>query len=332
MKKWFSIFLVFLFVLCIVGCEGTESPATGGEAAATSFPAGKTIKIICPYSAGGTTDLLARALGAKIGEILGCPVVVEDLPGGGGAVGMNACKSAKADGYTIIQTSGGACTLTPQHNDVGYTIDDFVSVCRTASIPNVLYVNADSGIKSLQELFEYCKANPGTTVGVSTYGLSQHMTMEGLAMQLNMPGLFNIVNFDGGADVVASVLGGQIIAGMNVQSEVASHIQAGTFIGLATTNAEPTDVLPDVPSFVSQGLDVNDLVWYNMAAPAGTPEEIIKILDDAFAQALSDPEIIKQMDNIGMPIAYLNHVEMDNLWRTDWDRNGEIIKALKAGN
>lgn len=341
MKKLFALLLTLAMVLSLTACSGakteeskneepvkTETPAE--EDTGPAFPNGKTIKFVCSYSAGGAADLLTRCVAEKVGQILNCATVVEDVTGGSGAVSCNAVLSADADGCTVLSTASGAITIAPWNADVGYTNESFDGVCQSTSMPLVLTVNPESGITTLDEFIEYAKNNSGaTTVAAATWGQSQHISMMTLGKALGDTSLFTIVNFDGGADGRAALLGNQLDASMNVESEVVSYINDGSLVALATTATERSEFLPDVPTFTELGYpDVNISARYFFAVPAEVDDEIVEILDNAIYEALQDEGVKEQLLNLNFLVNYESHDELDAGLANDTAVCGDIINNL----
>lgn len=348
MKKLYALLLVLAMLLSITACgtsgstsgtsdsAGASQPANPAETQkpadtpAPNFPDGKTIKFVCSYSAGGAADLLTRCVAEKVGQILDCPTVVEDVTGGSGAVSCSAVLSAAADGCTVLSTASGAITIAPWNADVGYTNESFDGVCQSTAMPLVLTVNPQSGITTLDEFIEYARNNSGaTTVAAATWGQSQHISMMTLGKALGDTSLFTIVNFDGGADGRAALLGSQLDASMNVESEVVSYINDGSLIALATTATERSEFLPDVPTFTELGYpDVNISARYFFAVPAEVDDAVVEILDAAIYKALQDDGVQEQLRNLSFLVNYVNHSDLDDALATDTAVCGDIINNL----
>jgi len=301
--------------------------------AVEGYPSGP-VRMIVPFVAGGATDLLARIVAPELSSRLGgASVFVENMGGGGGAIGVNAMIAARPDGHTILMTSSGPVIFTPHHSDVGYTNQEFAPVAVIAVIPNILNVHADSGITDLNGFLELARSNKAagipTLVAGSGFGISQHITMERFAMMLDEPGLFTVLTYDGGAESRAALMGQQVHAAMSVTSEVVPNIQQGEFVPIAIATNERFPMLPDVPTFREQGWDVISEVWYGVAAPAGTPQDIVVHLSNLFQEIMEIPEIIEQCERIGLPVVFIPHDELYRQWMSDFEITGEIIQAIR---
>lgn len=329
MKKFFAV-VVISALLFMPGCTSQTGAGneTGNETAAADFPK-STITIIVPYSAGGGTDLMSRLFAPKLEEILGVSIVVENLPGGSGAIGMAELIRSKADGYTIGVTAAGPVVITPLTSDVGYSIDNFTAVCQITDNPNVFCVHKDSGITSFEDFLAKAKENPGKmTYGTCGAGLTQNIFFEGFMNANDMKGLLTHVPFDGGAASVTALLGKQVDSILNASPEVVSYIQSGEFIPLAQTTARRIDKLADVPTLNDLGYEEAGGVWYGYVAPAGTPEEVISILDDAFNEAMKDEKVLEGLQNLNNEIFYLDHKDFQQLLGKEFAAYSEIIKGM----
>ncbi len=318
MRKLYGTLAAAFLVLCL--------PALALGAA--GWPK-STIKIIVPYTAGGGADLMSRALAPELSKILGVSVVVEDVPGGGGGIAMAKLMRSKPDGYTIIHTTVGAATLTPNSSDVGYTDKEFAPIAQVADVPNVIAVHKDSGIKTLKELFEKAEKE-NLTYSTSGAGLTQNVQMEALFLSINKPGLLTHVPFGGGSQAMAALLGKQVDCGVAIVPEPLPHIQNGTFTALAITSSERDPALPDVPTMKELGYSLEGGVWYGFAAPAKTPGDVIARLEAAFAQAAKEPAIIETFRKLGNPVRFLGSKEFAAKWKNDFETNKKVLEAMKA--
>jgi tripartite-type tricarboxylate transporter receptor subunit TctC len=324
----FTLVLAVVFVLSLLtGCGG----GSGDKAAPkeVTWPQ-KPVTIIVPYAAGGGADLMARALSTPLEKELGKAFVVSNKPGGSGAIGMSELARSKADGYTVILTSVGACTLTPNNSNVGYTNKEFAPVAQIADIPIVVAVHKDSPIKSLKELFAAGEKTPGKlTYGTAGAGLIQNVSMEGLLLNMNKRGLFSHVPFNGGAEAVSALLGKQTDFAVAIATEIIPQFKSGEFRALAISSAKRYELMPDVPTFKELGYDLQVGVWYGFAAPAGTPEAVIKKLEAALSKATKDPAVVQTFKKINQPIIFLDSSSFKTKWMKDFDTNKKVLAELK---
>lgn len=316
MKKIVAALLALTFLMSFT--------ATAGD-----YPT-RTIKIVVPFSAGGGTDLMARAIAPELSERLGGKsVIVENKAGGSGAIGMSVLQHAKPDGYTLAITSAGPTTLTPNHSDVGYTNKEFAPICQVSSLPIAIFVHVDSGIETLAQLIAKAEKNFGSmTYSTSGAGLIQHVTMEMFLQEIGKPGLFNHVPFDGGVEAVTALLGKQVDFCVGDSADTSAFINEGTLRCLAVTSEESDPLLPGAPTLKELGYNLVSGSWWGFAAPAGTPGEIIKKLDAAIYDCLQDPELVKIFGNLSQPIDYKPQAEFTKMWMTNFDIFKEIIANL----
>lgn len=301
--------------------EQSESPSAGLD-----YPK-DTVTIICPYAAGGGTDLIARAMADWFSKQWGVSVIVEDLTGGAGAVGMAEAASADPDGYTIILTALAAATITPILNDVGYTDKEFAPIAQVTEMITALCVNSESGITTLDELLAAGEEN----YGVMTYGTAGASTFQNLLTQRFMSlagkdGIFSHVPFDGGSEAITATVGNQTDIVVAMVPDLQSYVDAGNLNALMVFSNERVESMPDVPCAAELGYgDVALPTWYGYAAPAGTPEEILDFLDEQVAACLSDPEVVEILENINQIPVYLGRQEFTELYDTTYKMNSELL-------
>ncbi|MDW7661883.1 MAG: tripartite tricarboxylate transporter substrate binding protein [Bacillota bacterium] len=346
MKRSFSIILVVAMVFTVfafAGCSSpapvapapTEAPETpeapeAPETPSIDYPT-RNITVLVPFSAGGSTDLLARIITDPLSQNLGAPMVVDNRPGGGGAIAMNALAAAAPDGYTIALTSLGPAMLTPNQGDVGYSDEEFAPITQVSFLPSMLFIGADKGFTTLAELVEAAEEDFGAmTYSTSGAGGTGHVACELFLAELGKPGLFNMVPFDSGTEATTAVLGGHIDFSFGDAGDTADYIADGTLIALAIASEERDPMFPDVPTFRELGYDVIIGPWWGFAAPAGTPEEILAILDEGIREVIEDPEVAEQMIRINNPVVYRNTAEFTAKWHEDFEMYRTIIAEIQA--
>lgn len=330
MKKFLSILLALAMVLALTAC-GEKAPVDGEGEDELDWPK-KPITIICPYSAGGGSDLMARAVGEVLSERLGVAVVVEDKPGGSGSIGMSLLAASANDGYTIILTAAGACTLSPYTSEVPYSDKDFAPICQVSEAVTVLCVNKASGISTFEELVAMAKANPGSvTYGTSGAGGAHHVSISALGLAVdNNADLFKHVAYDGGAAAITALLGNHDTATASIYAEPGPYIESGEFIPLITlgTDTRP-DYLPDTPTASELGYEgLPGGTWYAFAAPAGTDQDIIDLLEKEILDIMNTPEMQETFENLGNPVVLLNEEEITAKWQSAYASSGEVLKAI----
>ena len=269
-------------------------------AAAQPWPA-KPIKWVVPFAAGGTTDILARTIGEKLSASLGQPVIVENKPGAGGAVGAEFTAKAPADGYTIM----GGTISTHAINASLYKalpydpVKDFAPITMIARVPNMLVINPDVPAKSVPELIALMKANPRKyTFASSGNGTSQHLSGElfkstaGVDMQ-HIP-------YKGSPPALQDVVGGQVTMTFDNITTAWPLAKAGQLRALAVTTAKRSPIAPDVPTLAEAGLAGYEIgSWQGVFAPAGTPPDIVRRLNAEIVKIINTPDVREKLIGLG---------------------------------
>lgn len=270
-----------------------------GNAAFAAWPE-RPVTIIVPASAGGTTDIVARMLSEKMGNDLGQTVVVENRAGAAGIIGTQALVRAKPDGYTLVMGNIGPNAINYSlYDSLPYKKEDFKPITLVISVPNVLVVNEQTPVNSVQELVEYVKNNPDKqNFGSSGKGQSPHMSAE---MFLQRTGLeAEHIAYKGAGPAVTALLGSQFTFMIDNLPSSLPSIQAGKFKALAVTSEERVAELPDVPTMKEAGVD-NMVVtaWFGLLAPAGTPDDVVDKLYQSAKKALESDDIKARFASMG---------------------------------
>lgn len=272
----------------------------GGAAHAQAYPE-RPVRLLVPFAAGGTTDLVARIVADGLGRELGQPVVVENRGGGGGSIGAEALTNAAPDGYTIGVATVSTMATNPATNaQTPYDpLKDFVPIINLVNVPNVLSINPKTPAGNLQEFIALLKANPGKYSYASAgTGSISHLDGE-LFKSLTGTDMIH-VPYRGSGPALNDTLAGQVSAQFdNLPSSIA-HIQAGKLRALAVASTARVAGLPDVPTFAEAGLPAMDnMAWYGLVAPAGVSPAIVARVHDAAAKALQDPAIRQRLQDRG---------------------------------
>jgi len=308
-------------ILSLILALGVVAPT-----AAADFPV-KEVQIIIPWAAGGATDLVFRALAASTSQYLGKAVVVVNKPGGGGAVGYTEVMQARPDGYTLV-TAVTPLTILPHQTSTAFTYQNFEAIINVVQDPAMFQVRADSQWKSLQEFLGYAKKNPGMiTVGNSGAGGGVHLIA--LAFEKAAGVKFNHIPFAGGGPSVTALLGGHIHAVSVSPPEGISHVRAGKLRIIALFSEKRMEAFPDVPVVREQGVDFSMSQWRGLAAPKGTPPDVVKKLHDAFKKGMNDPVFMKNATDMTVQLAYLDPVEFGKLMAQDHERYGKLVQEIK---
>ena len=307
---------------------GALSMATG--AMAQAWPA-KPVTLLVPFPPGGSSDAIARMLGAKLQEKPGGNFVVDNRAGAGGTIGTAAVKRAAPDGYTLLVTSLGPLVIGPHLlKNIGYdpTKDlDYISVAVQA--PNVLVVPAASPHKSMAEVLAFLKANPDKmSFASSGNGSSDHITAELFWQQTGTSGLH--IPYKGGGPVMNDLLGGQVDASfMNINTAL-PQIKAGKLRALSVTSARRSPVLPDVPTLDELGIKgLQVYSWQAVAAPKGLPADIKAKLSAAMIAALNDPQVKPKLLEQGFEIVANTPEQMTKFQADEFARWKTVIETGK---
>jgi tripartite-type tricarboxylate transporter receptor subunit TctC len=270
----------------------TTGIAPSDARAQAAYPT-KPITIIVPFSAGGTTDILARVVGLHVGQTLGQPVIVDNRAGAGGNIGTQAVARAPADGYTLLMGTVGTHAINQGlYKKLPFDpIKDFAPLSRVAMVPNLLVANPAQPYKNVKELIAYAKANPGkVNFASSGSGTSIHLSGE-LFKQMTQIDMQH-VPYKGSAPAVADLIGGQTAIMFDNMPSVMPHVKAGKLRALAVTTAKRSPALPDVPTIAESGVPGYDTSsWFGLLAPVGTPADVVAKLNAAIAKALADPDV-----------------------------------------
>ena len=267
-----------------------------GAAAQTAAYPTRPVRFIVPSAAGGGTDIIARAISLRLGEVLGQQFVVDNRPGAGQMIGIELAAKSPADGYTILMAASTLAINPIMYKKVPYDpLRDFAPITQAASLPNVLVVHPSLAVKTLAELIAYAKQHPGQLNFASAgIGTSPQMSVELLK---SMAGIDMVhVPYKGTAPGVVDLLAGQVLVMAPNVLTALPHIKSGKLRALAVTSARRSVALPDVPTIAESGLAGYDSTqWYGVLAPAGTPRPVVARLHDEIVRALRDPDVMKRL-------------------------------------
>jgi tripartite-type tricarboxylate transporter receptor subunit TctC len=270
-------------------------------ARAQDYPT-RPIRLVVAFTAGGTTDFVARLLADKLKGLLGQTVIVENKPGANGAIGAEYVAKAAPDGYTLFFTTVGAVAINPGlRSDLPYDpVKDFAPVGMVAFNSTMLVVSAAMKVGSAKELAALARDKPGTiTIGITGLGAISHL---GLELFQSAAGIKLIaVPYRGASQAITDILGGSLDGLMGDVPTVLTQIQAGKIKALAATSTRRSDIFPDVPTFVEQGFagTVADQ-WAGVLAPARTPAAVIARLNTAIVAALNEPDMRARLKTSGV--------------------------------
>ena len=286
--------MVPVIALTAAALVGHATPA-----ASQTYPS-RLIKLIVPFPAGTATDTEARFLADKVGTSLGQKIIVENKAGANGNLGATEAARAQPDGYTLyLATNSTHSANIHLYNKLPFDpVADFAPIARLTRNPLVFVVNSAFPVKDVREFIAYAKANPGKL----SYGTGNTGSLAAAQLVKSMAGIEAVkVSYQGTPAAITDLLGGRIEFVITDVAVTREFIAAGTLRALGVTTSVPVGSLPDVPTLAAAGLPGYDFAaWSGLFAPAGTPKEIVEMLNAAFTAAMSSPEAIKFFANIGL--------------------------------
>lgn len=301
-------------------------PASAALAAGSDSYPEKSVSYIIPFGPGGESDITARHQQPFFKKLFDQDLVISYKPGGGGAVGWSQLNSMKGDGYTIMGINLPHIIIKPRQKDVGFKTDDITGVYMFHYTPDALVVRDDSPFKSLQDVIDYAKANPGKlTLSGSGKGTANHLA------QILFDKLAGIkttyVAFKGTGKAVTALLGNQVKAEWGYTSVGAKHEGKVRMLAVAMEKRHPK--FPDVPTFKELGFDMVSGAYRGIAVPASTPEPIRQKLSEMIAEINADPEFRKRMENDGMALLDVGYADYKSF--IDNKAKGYLESAREAG-
>ena len=276
------------------------------------------VRVISGFPAGTTADISARVVGAKMGQLLGQQFVIENRPGAASSIAGAQVARAPKDGYTLYIASAANLINAAMKPDVPFDImKDFEPIALITSTPTVLVVSPQLGVKSVKELIALAKSKPDTmSFGSSGIGSSTHLALE-LFKHLAQVKITHIP-YKGSPEVVTDLLAGRIQGYFSPASTVMGHVRAGKLVALAVTDAKRGTIIPDLPTMIEAGVPgFESVLWFGLAAPAGTPKPVIDKLSNAANDALKAEDVAKslQAQSVarlgGTPQDFRRHMESE---------------------
>lgn len=318
----------FAVVCAAIAAMLSTLPAT--PAAAEQYPS-RVVKLIVPYPPGGNVDGAARIIASKLHEMLGQPFIIENKAGAGGLVAGEAFAKAAPDGYTLFVGANGPILFAPEiaRRDAYNWKRDFLPISTISMTPLVLEVHPSVQAKTLKELFELARREPGKLSMASPgMGTTNHLLSE-LAQSTH--GLqWLTVHYRGNAPATADLIGGQVQFAFDQISVALPFIRSGKVRALAVTGASRAPWIPDVPTFTELGFkELDGQTFTGLLAPAGTPAEIVTKLHDALAKILKDPAIVAKFDALGARAESMTPAEFKSFLEHE---DGKWIPVIRKAN
>jgi tripartite-type tricarboxylate transporter receptor subunit TctC len=300
---------------------------SGAASAQAPFPS-RPVHLLVPFPPGGAVDIVARTLGDELAKRWGQPIVIENRPGAGGTIAAEVAAKAAPDGYTIILVASGHAIVSYLYPSLPYDpVKDFTPLALVASSPNMMLVRADSAFRSVGDVIDFARKNPGKlSYGYPGNGTSPHLAGELLKYMAKID--ITPIPYKGGAPALTDLIGGHIPMTFNNIPESIAQIMAGTVRPLGVTTAVRSPVLPDVPTIAEAGLPGFDTgVWWGLLGPAGLPRDItMKVARDC-ADAVNTPAVKARLIALGATPIGSSPGEFAALIRADYEKWGPIIKA-----
>jgi tripartite-type tricarboxylate transporter receptor subunit TctC len=306
---------------------GTAGFSTSAAAAWPEQP----IRMIVGFSAGGTTDVVARIVAKEIGDTLGKPVVVENKPGGGSNIASEMVARATPDGYTLYMVAVTSAINQTLYKNLSFDlVKDFAPVALTVKVPNVLVVNPSVPVKTVKELVDYAKANPGKlNFASSGSGTSIHMAGELFKQSAGIDVMH--IPYKGSAPAMTDLIGGQVQYMFDNMPSAWPHVASGSLRALAVTTAERSKTAPELPTMQESefpNFDVSS--WFGVIAPAGTPAAIVDKVNKAIQVALDDPQVQERFEKLGAVPVKTTPAEFGDFIKSEVDSWAKVVKASGA--
>jgi tripartite-type tricarboxylate transporter receptor subunit TctC len=295
------------------------------SAAAQQWPT-RPVRLIVSYPPGGSSDLMARIVAAKLADRWGQQVVVENKPGAAGAIGTDYAAKQPPDGYSFMIANLGPAAVNPLLSPVPYSVEkDFIAVSQISQGPNVLVVRADVPFQSLQDIIGYARANPGKlSYGTSGPGSVSHLSSE---MLKNIAGVqATEIPYKGGVDAVKDLLGGQIHFIFSDTLPAMAHVRAGKLRALCITGAERFELLADQPVCQDAAPGLVAVNWWGILVPAGTPRAVVHRLHDDWAKLAADTEVKEGFARLGVIAVSSTPDDFRAFIHKEMDKYAKLIK------
>lgn len=307
-----------------VACAAALLPVAANAQGA--YP-NKPIRVIVPFSAGSTTDIIARAITEKLGASLGQPLIIDNRPGAGGTLGAAVVARSAPDGYTILVHSSSHTVSPSTYAKLPYdTLKDFSGVTPIAQLPNVLVVSPKRDFKDLQGLLRYARANPGRLNYASAgNGSATHLNAEKFKMQGKFFALH--IPYRGSPEAVTDVMAGSVDYYFSPIAPVLQQIKEGQLLALAVGSAKRSVALPNVPTTSEAGVPGSEFnFWIGMMVPAKTPRDIVTRLQSEVEKAVASPEVRERFTRLGAEAWVMKPEQFDSYLKEEIGTNAKLVK------
>ncbi|SOY97525.1 conserved hypothetical protein; UPF0065 domain; putative exported protein [Cupriavidus taiwanensis] len=296
--------------------------------AADAWPA-KPIKVIVPYTPGGSTDTVSRVVFEQVSQRLGQPIIIENKPGANSTLGVGVAARSAADGYTFVSVLAAYSANMSLYSKLSYKAADLVPVAEMAELPLFLFASKKLPVKTVAELVDYGRKHPDTlTFGSSGVGSSAHLTGERLAMESKLK--LTHVPYNGSAPILPALVSGEVSVAFDPLLVPMPHVKSGKISVLAVASAKRWPGEPNIPTMEEAGFPGFVMSsWTGLLAPAGTPQPIVARMAREIAAATRSPEVTKKLTDLGFVPVGGTPEEFRKLIERDTRRYAEIVKAGK---
>ncbi|AOZ09251.1 LacI family transcriptional regulator [Cupriavidus malaysiensis] len=317
-------------LLAALGAAALFGAGPAAAAAAEPYPQ-RPIRLVLPYPPGGPTDLLARVVAVRMGDTLGQSVVVDNKPGASGMIGAEAVARAVPDGYTLLANASLHVINPSIYPRMRYdAFRDFVPVTQLAEVPLVLVVNADSPVRTVQDLIALAKEKHGA-LNFGSAGNASAQQLAGESFKLAAHVSMQHVPYKGSSPALTDLMGGQIQLMFDSMPSAMPFIKSGKLRAVAVTTRKRARALPDVPTVAESGLPGFDIsTWYGLWVPRGTPPAVVETLATNAAQALRQPEVQRQYAEMGAEPVGSTPAEFARYTEAEGRKWAEIVRRSGA--
>lgn len=339
-RKSVAVILAAIMAFGVAGCSSSSTSSSSSDSSAASteasvdtsanneggFYKGKTVEMIVPWAAGGGADTACRLVCAYVEQELDCTIVINNVTGGGGSIGLAQLVDADPDGLTLAYVANTDSNGDLMLEGVPYSVDDFAPVCQFAADPHIILASNASGITDLDGLI--AAGQDGNTLwGIG--GAWTHWDFLKLEFEQATGTSYKRLVYDGGATVITDIMSGDCTVGTPFVSEALSAIDAGEAVAIAITSAERNEACPDIPTVAELiGTEFDSTMWRGFAAPAGTDEAVLREFADAVGAACENQEFQDNAVISGLTVDYIGYDD----FQTKWQENHESVKAFYEAN
>ena len=324
-RKSSLIIVVMMILALLLSACGSNSAGGSGEGE-SSYPE-KTIKLIVPWAAGGDSDVIARITNKYLEEELGQKIIVTNIGGAGGAVGAQEALATEPDGYTLFAGNDSmAVSYLMGKTDFSYFEFEPVNLMTTAN--QLIATHIDNDWNTMADVVEDLKANPESISFGATIGSTTHIVPLGIMDKTDTK--FNIVSYEGTAVRTQALLGNHLQLGSTTIPAAKEYLKAGQLKMLGIASAERNPALPDIPTLKEQGIDFVNATNRGYFFPKGTPQEIVKAMNDAMKKVAENPDYIKEMEDMGVDVNFMGTEDYTKYLQDDVAYLEEMLKRQEV--